>query len=102
MNKIALILTAGAALMTAAPALARQDPANSPRHSMGSPPSLYPAFKPSKDFRHREHRARIAAGLIRDGHCDAAARLARHQGDKLMLSRINEICRIEKTTDASS
>lgn len=45
MKRITLILAAGATLMAAAPALARQDPASYPRHSMGSPPSLDPAFR---------------------------------------------------------
>lgn len=95
-------LAAGAALVAATPVLAGQDPASYPRPSMGSPPSLDPAFRPSKDVRHREHRARIAAGLIRNGRCDAAARLAMRQGDKPMLSRISEVCRTEKASGASS
>lgn len=99
MKKIVLFLAAGAALMATGPAFA-QDPASYPRHSMGSPPSLDPAFRPSRDVRHREHRARIAAGLIRNGRCDAAARLAMRQGDKPMLSRISEVCRTEKASGA--
>lgn len=102
MKTIMTILAAGAVLVAATPTLARQDPASYPRHSMGSPPSLDPAFRPSRDERHREHRARIAAGLIRDGHCDAAVRLAKRQGDQPMLSRINEVCRTEKASGASS
>ncbi|HQR89329.1 MAG: hypothetical protein B7Y81_15220 [Caulobacter sp. 32-67-35] len=99
MKKIVLFLAAGATLMATGPAFA-QDPASYPRHSMGSPPSLDPAFRPSRDVRHREHRARIAAGLIRNGRCDAAARLAMRQGDKPMLSRISEVCRTEKASGA--
>lgn len=54
----------------------------------------------TSEFNRREDRARIAAGLIRDGRCDAAARLAERQHDKRMLSRINEVCRLEKPQGA--
>jgi hypothetical protein len=101
MREIFLIVTATATL-AASTALARQDPASYPRYSMGSPPALNPAFKPTEDVRHREQRARIAASLIRDGRCDDAARLAKRQGDGPMLSRINAVCGFDKAADLHS
>lgn len=102
MKAIMTILAVGVALVAASPVLAGQESASYPRHSMGKPPSLDPAFRPSRDVRHREHRARIAAGLIRNGHCDAAARLAKRQGDRPMVVRISEVCGTEKASGASS
>lgn len=108
MNRIVLILTAGATLAVAGPSLARQDPASYPRASMGTPPAISRSgpmgsnIMESSDGNRREDRARIAAGLIRSGRCDAATRLAKRQHDMPMLSRISEVCSLGKAPGASS
>ncbi|NQE64400.1 hypothetical protein [Caulobacter sp. RHG1] len=51
-----------------------------------------PQINYTEEARLRAVRARAAAGLIRDGRCGDAARLAHHQRDEAMVQRIGEVC----------
>jgi len=101
MNKIlivvALVLAASAAQAQTAPG---GPPANTvfvdgitaggysaQQHTLNVPQINY-----TEEARLRQARARVAAGMIRAGRCNEAARLASHQRDDAMVKRIGEVC----------
>jgi hypothetical protein len=60
-----------------------------------------PQINYTEQARLREVRARVAAGMIRAGRCDAAARLAETQRDDAMVKRIGEVCAVAAGREAA-
>lgn len=100
MRKSVAILLTTAALAAAATAANAQSRPTAPvagnifdrSNTAHGTPSSYPFVNYTRERELSDQRLRVAAGLVRAGRCDAAARLAQRQSDDVLASKLAQVC----------